>query len=119
MDSLDIKSSRSGRVTTFLKEYLESKSNIAYSSYNSSHYSYTSYYTVYFYEWSNINNRPRQFSSAYTFIQYLRDSNINYSTYQYQRIYDGKIFYCSCIPGKNELILCNTYVQLRERLENR
>lgn len=115
MDSLNINKERGEHFDNLFKEYLETKNNV--SSY--SHNYYSNYYTVYFYEWSNINNRPRQFSSAYTFIQYLRDSHINYSTYQYQRIYDGKIFYCSCIPGKNELILCDTYVQLRERLENR
>ena len=108
------------RLSKLFKEFLDKQSSAVNNYYNStSRYYGGCGYTVYFYEWSNINNRPRQFGSLEYFLKYLRDSNIEYSDYQEERLRNGKWFYASCIPGKNFLLLCDTYIQLKERLENR
>lgn len=111
------------RFKELFAEYLKEKER-QYNSVNNYYDSTSRYYggcsyTVYFYEWSNINNCPRQFGSAEIFLKFLNDSKITYSEYQKTRICDGKWFYASCVPGKSDLILCDTYIQLRERLENR
>lgn len=73
--------------------------------------------TVYFYEWSDINRRPKYFYNVDSFIKFLNDCKINYSSYQYNRLHEGKWFYCSCVKGESELILCESYLGLRERLK--
>lgn len=108
------------RLSKLFKEFLDKQNSVVSGYYNSTTRYYGGCgYTVYFYEWSNINNRPRQFSSSEIFIRYLEDCGIEYTDYQLGRIKEGKWFYASCVPGKNQLLLCDTYIQLRERLENR
>ena len=108
------------RFDALFKEFIE-KQNTAVSNYynNTSRYYGGCGYTVYFYEWSNINNRPRQFGSSEVFLKYLEESGIKFTDYQYTRIKEGKWMYASCIPGKSELILVDSYIQLRERLSSR
>ena len=105
---------RDYNLSDLFKSYLEETS---VSSSSSSYYG--NWYTVYFYEWSNIMSRPRQFGSAVVFKKFLDDCGITYSDYQNTRLSDGKWFYASCVPGKNQLILCDSYMQLRERLTSR
>ena len=115
-----MKERRNKRFDELFKEFIEKQNSAVNNYYNStSRYYGGCSYTVYFYEWSNINNRPRQFSSVEVFIKFLKDSGIHFTDYQEQRLRDGKWFYCSCKFGKSELILCETYMQLKERLENR
>lgn len=100
-------------------EYLEEqKKSLSSVNNKSSYYSsyYSSRFTVYFYEWSNINSSPRQFSSSEIFLKFLNDCQITLSDYQRNRITSGYWFYASCVPGKRELILCDTYSDLRSRL---
>jgi hypothetical protein len=101
------------RFDALFKEFIE-KQNIIVNN----HYSSTKRYIVYFYEWSNINNRPRQFISSDIFLKYLDDSGIKFTDYQHNLIKNCKWMYASCIPGKSDLILVDTYIQLRERLES-
>lgn len=108
------------RLSKLFKQFLEKENSSVTNYYNStSRYYGGCAYTIYFYEWSNINNRPRQFNSIDVFLRYLRDSNIEYTDYQEQRLREGKWFYASCVPGRSFLLLFETYTQLRERLENR
>ena len=119
-NQMNMKQRPNERFDALFKEFIEKQNTAVNNYYNStSRYQGGCGYTVYFYEWSNINNRPRQFSSAEIFLKYLQDSKINYSEYQLKRITEGKWMYASCIPGKSELILVDSYMQLRERLENR
>ena len=117
---MNMKQRPNKRFDALFKEFIEKQNTAVNNYYNStSRYYGGCSYTVYFYEWSNINNRPRQFSSAEIFLKYLQDSKISYSDYQLKRITEGKWMYASCVPGKSELILVDSYIQLRERLENR
>lgn len=117
---MNMKQRPNERFDALFKEFIE-KQNTAVNNYynNTSRYYGGCGYIVYFYEWSNINNRPRQFSSSEIFIRYLEECGIKYTDYQLGRIKEGKWMYASCVPGKNDLILVDSYIQLRERLENR
>jgi hypothetical protein len=115
-----MKERRNERFDALFKEFIEKQNSAVNNYYNSTSRYYGGYgYTVYFYEWSNINNRPRQFGSVEVFIKFLKDSGIHFTDYQEQRLRDGRWFYCSCKVGKSELILCDTYIQLKERLDNK
>jgi hypothetical protein len=118
MDCLTI-TNREHNFSDLFQSYLKESTSVKSGVSSSSYCYYGTSYTVYFYEWSDIASRPRQFSSAAIFKKYLDDSNIEYSDYQLGRIHTSKWLYGSCIPGKNELILCDSYMQLRERLLNR
>lgn len=73
--------------------------------------------SIYFYEWSDINNCPKRFNDIESFIKFLNDCKISYTSYQYNRLHEGKWFYCSCVKDESELILCESYTSLRERLK--
>ncbi len=73
--------------------------------------------TVYFYEWSDINRSPRYFYNVDSFIKFLNDCKISYTSYQYNRLHESRWFYCSCVKGESKLILCESYLGLRERLK--
>lgn len=108
------------RFDTLFKEFIENQNTAVNNYYSStSRYYGGCGYTVYFYEWSNINNRPRQFGSPEMFLKFLRESNIIFNEYQLGRIREGKWMYASCVPCENKLILVDSYMQLKERLENR
>lgn len=107
------------RFDALFKEFIEKQNTAVNNYYNStSRYYGGCNYTVYFYEWSNINNLPRQFSSSDIFLKYLDECGIKFTDYQYNRIKNCKWMYASCIPGKSDLILVDSYIQLRERLES-
>lgn len=74
-------------------------------------------FTLYFYEWSDINNCPKRFNDSESFIKFMDSCKISYSNYHINRLKEGGWFYCSCVKGKSELILCESYVSLRERLK--
>jgi hypothetical protein len=107
------------RFDALFKEFIEKQNTAVNNYYNSTNRYYGgSNYIIYFYEWSNINNRPRQFSSSDIFLKYLDECGIKFTDYQHNLIKNCKWMYASCIPGKSDLILVDTYIQLRERLES-
>ena len=99
-------------------EYLDEQRQLSSSSVSGNNYRYysSSSFTVYFYEWSDITNRPRQFGSREIFLKFLSDCNISLTEYQLNRINSGYWFYGSCKPGKSELLLCDNYSTLRDCL---
>ena len=114
MDMLDISNNNSNKISELFAEYLEDLKQVSTTTYNSNYY--VNRFTVYFYEWSDISNRPRQFGSREVFMKYLEDCNIILTDYQRSRLEKGYWFYGSCKPGKNELLLCDTYMTLRDLL---
>lgn len=74
-------------------------------------------FTLYFYEWSDIDNCPKRFNDAESFINFMDHCNIKYNNYHRNRLHEGGWFYCSCLNGCSDLVLCESYVGLRERLK--
>lgn len=85
--------------------------NVCYGGTNNNRFS------IYFYEWSDINNCPKRFNDIESFIKFLNDCKIRYTSYQYNRLHESRWFYCSCVKGESELMLCESYTSLRERLK--
>lgn len=105
------------RFDELFKKFLSSlnKVNVCYGG--TSIVSKNKSFTLYFYEWSDINNCPKRFNDAESFMKFMDSCNISYSNYHRNRLNEGGWFYCSCVNGKSELILCESYIGLRERLK--
>ena len=74
-------------------------------------------FSCYFYEWSNINNRPKIFTSREEFYKFMNDSKIEYSTAQKVLIDKESWIYASCVPGSPKLLLKQNYYLMKNALE--
>lgn len=117
------------RFIELFKSYLKSLSVNKYSS--SSPYQYNSYYssgsgayskpssnTVYFYEWSNLNNKSIQFKSFSEFKQYCVENNITLCEHHENLITSRYCTYATCIPNCNVLMVRGTFTELENSLRN-
>lgn len=72
---------------------------------------------IYFYEWSNINREPMKFFTIEGFSEFLRVSCIYLALYQKDMLKSLKWTYVTCKKGSKELIIRQSYIKLKEALE--
>lgn len=89
------------------------------------YYDYSSYYdepkstdycTIYFYEYSSVNNNQHRFYSKKEFLDFCNDCNIVLSDDDKKIIDKLSTAYISCIPGKSELMFTSSYYNLENGL---
>ena len=118
------------RFIEIFKNYLKSLKVNNYSSSSSSYrysggsqYSGVSYYnpssnTVYFYEWSNLNNKSVQFKSFSEFKKYCDENKIHLCEHHESMITSRYCTYATCIPNCNVLMVRPTFSELENALRN-
>ena len=102
---------------------LNTSSTYSYGGYNYGSYtppsqsSYNRSTTIYFYEWSNLNNKSIVFNNLSTFKSFCGQHGIRCLDYHETMIKDNYYVYATCIPGTPTLMIRNTYKELSEALE--
>ena len=71
---------------------------------------------LYFYEWSDITNVPKQFFSLKSFINFLLKSGIYLASYQLELIRNIHSPYVACKKGSRDVIIKCSYDALKEAL---
>ena len=106
------------------EEYLK-KYGTRYPSYYQLHpdekpkspYNESMYPLIKFYEWSDLNSIPRQFTSLTYFLQFLDNNYIHYTFEDKNYLSNMTYAYCTCIRGKAELLIAATINGLESMLE--
>jgi hypothetical protein len=86
-----------------------------------SQYNYDTYYwpgdvcNVNFYEWSDIYREPIKFSHTIKFFKFLDSSKINVTDADVNKFKATQGCHIVCKPGKNELIVGETYEIMKNR----
>lgn len=89
-------------------------------------YTYMSYYNretfdygygvscdIHFYEWSNINNSPLKFDKYGWFYKFLDESGLFIEDSVNTKMKSYYHVFITCKPGSKDLIVCNTYEDLK------
>ncbi len=103
--------------SSLFKEYCDEQNKPKTYNYTNSYYN-SNKFNCYFYEWSNINNRPRIFTSRSEFYKFLDESKIEYSEAQKELIDKESWIYGSCVVGTPRLLLKQNYYLMKCALEN-
>ena len=89
---------------------------MSYSNYET--YSWTGYlYNVNFYEWSNIDNKPRRFSYSIEFYRFLDTCKINLTDAQNELLKNNMNCHVTCVPGTHDLIVALTFDELKREYD--
>lgn len=71
---------------------------------------------IYFYEWSNLSNRSKEFDSIESFKTFCKDSKISICEHHISMMEHKYYVYCTCIPNSTALMMRGTYHELSEAL---
>lgn len=71
-----------------------------------------------FYEWSDLNRRPRIFQSMSRFLAFLGCSNIPISEVEKKALLAMRSPYVTCVRGKRELLVRSNVTELRVALDS-
>lgn len=71
---------------------------------------------IFFYEWSNVSNVPKQFKSIDEFKKFLRSCGIFLAKYQEDIIRNLRWAYITCKIGSTDLMIRQTYGKLHQDL---
>ena len=112
----NIRSCIKSTFSSLFKEFCDEQNKPKTYTYSNSSYNPNSF-SCYFYEWSNINNRPRIFTSRTEFYKFMDDSKIEYSEAQKDLIDKERWIYGSCVPGTPRLLLKQNYYLMKNALE--
>ena len=114
----NIRSSIKSAFPSLFKEFYDEQNKPKTYSYSgTSPYYNPNKFSCYFYEWSNIKNRPRIFTSRDEFYKFLNDCNIEYSSVQKELLDKESWIYASCVPGMSKLLLKQNYYLMKTALE--
>lgn len=72
---------------------------------------------IFFYEWSELTGYPRVFASLNDFKLFLQTCGIFIDEHQCDIINNVNIAYASCYRGTRYLHVCDSWLQLRNRLD--
>lgn len=75
------------------------------------------YRTVYFYEYSNVNNRPKVFSKVSEFVKWCEECKIFISDYTKRQLRSNNLSYVCCYIHSATLIVRHTYQELKAVVE--
>jgi hypothetical protein len=93
-------------------------SSTTYSGYNGyGGYSGSTNVTIYFYEWSNMKNGAKIYHSKEEFLDRCKKDNITITDEAKKFIERENWIWCTCIPGKAELMVDSQYYNLDRKLE--
>ena len=97
---------------------LNTSSTYSYGSYTPPNKSaYSKPITIYFYEWSNLNNKSIVFNNLSTFKSFCSQHGVRFLEYHETTINENYYVYATCIPGTPTLMIRKTYKELNEALE--
>lgn len=72
--------------------------------------------TIYFYEWSDLNNKSIRFDSLKEFTKFCIENKIRICDYHETMIKESYYVYCTCIPGSPALMVRKTFNELKTAL---
>ena len=75
--------------------------------------------TIYFYEWSNLQNTPRKFFTVESFDNFLKSSGIYLTLWQKDVIVNLNWVYIACRKGSKELVIRQSWVKLDEEINGK
>lgn len=74
---------------------------------------------IYFYEWSTLNGAfQKMFTEYKDFFKFCIDSGIILTDIDRHELYDMSFVYVTCKKGKNELLIADSFSELKNKLEN-
>lgn len=73
--------------------------------------------TIYFYEWSNINNIPKTFQSVAAFAEWAKENSVNISDYSLECLKKNVCSYVSCYNGSSYVFIRSNYNALKKEIE--
>lgn len=74
---------------------------------------------IYFYEWSTLNGAfQKMFTEYKDFFKFCIDSGIILTDIERHELYDMSFVYVTCKKGKNELLIADSFSELKNKLEN-
>lgn len=73
--------------------------------------------TIYFYEFSNINNLPKIFHKVSEFLSWAEECKISVSDYQRSQLKKNPCTYCACYKTNPTLMIRSAYNDLKNALE--
>lgn len=76
-------------------------------------------FVVHFYEWSDPNRIPRNFSSFTAFTKFLGESGIPIVYWEENLVKSLETCYVTCERGSKKLIIRSTYSQLLDAVERK
>ena len=86
-------------------------------AYHYSAYQNRDYITLYFYEWSNVDNPPHTYYSWNNFRRFCEESSIKTDCDDEKSAKEYSVCYCTCIPGKAELMEAESLYGLKQMLD--
>ena len=69
---------------------------------------------IFFYEWSNVNSKPRIFFTILQFVRFLRESKIEYTKEQLRFMRDKRYLYAACKYGIPKLEMSDMFSELKK-----
>lgn len=72
------------------------------------------YPQVVFFEWSDVNRTPIEFSNIENFVNFCVESNIRVSKKNVNFLNENSVVFSVCKPGVNELVMSGDYRNLRK-----
>lgn len=112
------------RLKKTFAEYIKKANTTSSTSYGG-YYSGNGYYSgqggvikhIYFYEWSNMSNGAKSFSSVEAFKKFCDDNKITIPNGFNTDVAKGHWAWCTCIPGKSTLMWADSWNNLKILLE--
>ena len=103
---------RKGELSHLFRKYLYRKSNEVKNCASSSVFTGS----IFFYEWSNINNTPKRFYTLDAFTNFLGSCGIRLHSWERDIIKNLKYSYITCKKGSKDLLIKSSYPMLRDSL---
>lgn len=72
---------------------------------------------VYFYEWSDINSEPKKFVNHRGILDWLDNCGLFMDSEMYGKLIPLREAYITCKPNSSELIMANSYDELKRLFE--
>lgn len=69
---------------------------------------------IYFYEWSDLNNHPREFLKYYPFYKFLDESGLKIDSLFNARVRELKEVHLSCVKGSKRIVMGSSYDMLKD-----
>lgn len=116
--SLDLTSDSLGVIEEKKKNYTSSSTTRVYNGnyYNPNYNQASDLRSVYFYEFSNLDNKPLIFSKVSDFVAWCEKNTVLLSTYMIEQLRINPVSYCVCKEGCSNVIRASTKTYLEELL---
>lgn len=85
---------------------------ISYSTYPTYNDSYSGYCKIHFYEWSEINSKPIEFTNYASFYKFLDECGLLFTPEQNQLIRPLSECFVVCKPNSGDMVVGKTYEEM-------